>query len=104
MQNAKFVISCGAKNTTSYSVYYVVLLRLTYTCDIIKLLFFLSSSVIGILRLINNGFATTYIFADAFGDRIFKLLRSPGIDSKKSIPSEYVAWRADTITVFLLGS
>ncbi len=35
---------------------------------------------------------------------IFKLLRSPGIDSKEPIPSAYnVAWRAGTITLFLLG-
>jgi hypothetical protein len=33
-----------------------------------------------------------------------KLLRSPGIDSKKSIPSAYVAWRAGTTALFLLGS
>ncbi len=36
--------------------------------------------------------------------RIFKLLRSPGIDSKESIPPAYVAWRAGTIALFLLGS
>jgi len=35
---------------------------------------------------------------------ILKLLRSPGIDSKESIPPAYVAWRAGTITLFLLGS
>jgi hypothetical protein len=35
---------------------------------------------------------------------IFKLLRSPGIDSKESIPPGYVAWRAGTTTLFLLGS
>ncbi len=28
--------------------------------------------------------------------RIFKRLRSPGIDSEKSIPLAYVAWRAGT--------
>jgi hypothetical protein len=33
--------------------------------------------------------------------RIFELLRSPGIDSN---PPAYVAWRAGTITLFLLGS
>jgi hypothetical protein len=37
-------------------------------------------------------------------DGIFKLLRSPGIDSKESIPPAYVAWRASTTTLFLLGS
>jgi hypothetical protein len=36
--------------------------------------------------------------------RIFKLLKSPGIDSKEPIPSAYEAWRAGTITPFLLGS
>jgi hypothetical protein len=36
--------------------------------------------------------------------RIFKLLRSPGIDFKEFIPPAYVAWRVDTITLFLLGS
>jgi hypothetical protein len=34
----------------------------------------------------------------------FKLLWSPGIDSKVSIPPAYVAWRAGTITLILLGS
>ncbi len=34
---------------------------------------------------------------------IFKLLWSPGIDSKEWIPSAYVAWRACTTTLFLLG-
>jgi hypothetical protein len=37
-------------------------------------------------------------------DGIFKLLRSPGIDSKESIPPAYEAWRASTTTLFLLGS
>ncbi len=36
--------------------------------------------------------------------RIFKLLRSPRIDSKKSIPPAYVAWQAGETTLFLLGS
>jgi hypothetical protein len=36
--------------------------------------------------------------------RIFKLLRSPCIDSKESIPPAYVAGRAGTTTPFLLGS
>jgi hypothetical protein len=36
--------------------------------------------------------------------RIFKRLWSPGIDSKTSIPPAYVAWRAGTITLFLLGA
>ncbi len=36
--------------------------------------------------------------------RIIKLVRSPGIDSKESFPPAYVAWRAGTIILFLLGS
>ena len=36
--------------------------------------------------------------------RIFKRLWSPGIDFKELIPPAYVAWRAGTITLFLLGS
>ncbi len=39
-----------------------------------------------------------------YGARIFKRLWSPGIDSKEWIPPAYVAWRAGTITLFLLGS
>ncbi len=35
--------------------------------------------------------------------RIFKRLWSPGIDAKELIPPAYVAWRAGTITLFLLG-
>jgi hypothetical protein len=33
--------------------------------------------------------------------RIFKLLRSPRIDSEESIPPAFVAWRAGTTTLFL---
>jgi hypothetical protein len=36
--------------------------------------------------------------------RIYKLLRSQGIDSKESILPAYVAWRAGTTTLFLLSS
>jgi hypothetical protein len=36
--------------------------------------------------------------------RYFKLLGSPGIDSKESIPPAYAAWRAGMTTLFLLGS
>ncbi len=36
--------------------------------------------------------------------RIYKLLRSSGIDSKASIPPNYAALRAGTITLLLLGS
>ncbi len=35
---------------------------------------------------------------------IFKPLWSPGIDAKASIPPAYIAWRAGTITLFLLGA
>ncbi len=34
----------------------------------------------------------------------FKLLGSPGIDPRESVPSANVAWRARTTTLFLLGS
>ncbi len=37
-------------------------------------------------------------------DSIFKLLRTPGIDSKESIPPAYLARRDVTTTIFLLGS
>ncbi len=36
------------------------------------------------------------------GARIFKLSRSPGIDSKELIPSAYAAWQACTTTQFIL--
>jgi hypothetical protein len=36
--------------------------------------------------------------------RMFKRLWSPGIDSKEWIPLAYAAWRAGTITLFLLGA
>jgi hypothetical protein len=35
---------------------------------------------------------------------IFKPLWSPGIDAKASTPPVYVAWRAGTITLFLVGA
>ncbi len=38
------------------------------------------------------------------GSRIFRLLRSPRIDSKDSIPQAYLAWRAVRTTLFLAGS
>jgi hypothetical protein len=41
---------------------------------------------------------------DFSGDGIFKLLRSPGIDSKESIPPAYEAWRAGMTNLLLLGS
>jgi hypothetical protein len=36
--------------------------------------------------------------------RIFKRSWGQGMDSKSSIPPAYVAWRAGTITLFLLGA
>jgi hypothetical protein len=36
--------------------------------------------------------------------RIFKLLKSPRINSKESFRPEYVAWRAGATTLFLFGS
>ncbi len=39
-----------------------------------------------------------------YRDGIFTLLRSPWIDSLESILPAYVAWRASTTTLFLLGS
>ncbi len=36
--------------------------------------------------------------------RTFKCLWGPGIDSKEWIPPAYVAWRAGTKTLFLLGA
>ncbi len=36
--------------------------------------------------------------------RTFKCLWGPGIDSKECIPPAYVAWRAGTKTLFLLGA
>ncbi len=41
---------------------------------------------------------------DLFWARIFKVLRSPRINFKEPIPPGCVAWRAGTITLFLLGS
>jgi hypothetical protein len=42
--------------------------------------------------------------SNVFRDGILKLLSSPGIDSKESIPLVYVARLAGTKTLFLLGS
>jgi hypothetical protein len=41
---------------------------------------------------------------DRYQARYFKLLRTQESVSKKSIQLAYVAWRAGTITLFLLGS
>ncbi len=42
--------------------------------------------------------------AHTTGESIFKLLRSPGIYSKESIPPAYVAWRAGTTTIYYSSS
>ncbi len=41
---------------------------------------------------------------EKFWALISKHVRSPGIDSKESIPPAYVAWRAGATTLFPLGS
>ncbi len=38
------------------------------------------------------------------GAGIFERVWGPGIDSKEWIPPDYVAWRAGTITLFLLDA
>ncbi len=43
-------------------------------------------------------------FSGTSSVRIFKCLWSPGIDSKEWTPPAYVAWRAGTTALFLLGS
>jgi hypothetical protein len=45
-----------------------------------------------------------YVLQRLVRDDIFNLLRSPEIDSKESIPPDYVAGRVATTTLFLLGS
>ncbi len=42
--------------------------------------------------------------AKTFWAGIFERVWGPGIDSKEWIPPAYVAWRAGTITLFLLGA
>jgi hypothetical protein len=44
-----------------------------------------------------------YITPQGVGGDYFELLRSPGMDSKESIPPAYVDWRACTTILFLLG-
>jgi hypothetical protein len=57
-----------------------------------------------------NFSSTNHKTFDAFTRRtkpsagIFKLLRSPAIDSMESLPSAYVARQAGTTTLFQLGS
>jgi hypothetical protein len=56
-----------------------------------------------ILHTVNNCEKST-IADKEYRARIFKRLWGPGIDSKELIPPVYVARRAGTITLFLLGS
>ncbi len=44
------------------------------------------------------------LILDEIRSRTFECLWGPGIDSKEWILPAYVAWRAGTITLFLLGS
>ncbi len=65
-------------------------------------------SIISMLEFLNNlwglGTISNRDILPACRAHIIKRLWSPGIDSKKLIPPAYVAWRAGTITLFLLGS
>jgi hypothetical protein len=72
------------KNSKSSSYFYEKFLLVADSYRIVKIYDFLLSS-----------------YARA---GIFKPLWSPGIDAKASIPPAYVAWRAGTITLFLLGA
>ncbi len=59
-------------------------------------------------RRLNQGGRAQHDFSLAWLEAawagIFKPLWRPGIDAKASIPPAYVAWRAGTITLFLLGA
>jgi len=44
-----------------------------------------------------------FLMTHLYRARSFKLSRSPRIDSKEMILPAYVAWRATTTTLFLLG-
>jgi hypothetical protein len=50
--------------------------------------------------------STVYVSTQEIANRarICKRLRSPGIDSKESIPPVFVAWRAGTTTLFAVPS
>jgi hypothetical protein len=50
------------------------------------------------------GFLASILYLFESRDSIIKLLRSPVIDSKESIPPVYVGWRAGTTILFLFGS
>ncbi len=55
-------------------------------------------------KMQDYGGISLWILVLAYWTRIFKLLSSPGIDSKESIQPAYVPPRAGTTTLFLLGS
>jgi hypothetical protein len=88
----------------------------------IKVVVFLLHQIMGIFLNIEPTYGFNYqvdfrtltIWAFVFLERptlgfvsrkyFFNLLRIPRIDSMESIPPAYVAWRAGTTTLFLLGS
>ena len=69
------------------------------------LAFWLSRNRVISLLLPSSGYHNlATVFLPLTRVRICKRVKSLGIDSKESIPPGYVAWRAGTITLFLLGS
>ncbi len=70
--------------------------------------------VLPFLRWFSHGSFLKYIYRtvsleteeteEEYRARIFKRVWGPRIDSKEWIPPAYVAWRAGTITLFLIGS
>jgi hypothetical protein len=83
--------SCGLKKNICVPI---------FACSTIHTLNLHNTKCLCLLRRLRY----KWCFLDIARARILKLLRSPGVDSKKSISSAYVAWRAVTITLFLLGS
>ncbi len=57
-----------------------------------------------IFRAIYDEMREYTVYVVMYRDGILKLLRSPGIDSKKSMRPAYVAWKSGTRTLLLLGS
>ncbi len=81
------------------------LVTLSYNCFFVFVHDALILSLSGYrLFHIHDDLCLVYPLFMLVGGGIFKLLWSPEIDSKESIPSAYVAWRAGTKTLFLLGS
>jgi hypothetical protein len=70
----------------------------TFTNFLAKITFILVGEDILFRKLFSKPFSGPH------RSRTFKCLWGPGIDSKERIPPAYVAWRAGTITLFLLGS